>query len=145
MLGCTTCIHLRAGRCCPAPLNAEILLVSERGSCPQPVVLKHSHRPASARSSSKRTFWWRDGGKGRAIPSALVALHWTGVRVQGPGSRRNGEGDFAVCAVSPWEKQFVFKRHNSGRLFIFLFSYILASTFFPSRWERAREGEREGK
>ena len=32
MLGCTTCVHLCAGRSCPAPLNAEILLVSERGS-----------------------------------------------------------------------------------------------------------------
>lgn len=92
-------------RSCLAPTNAEILLVREqrrackqRESCPQPVVLKHSHGPCLYKAAGGGP--WGEGRKEeRTISSALVLLHWTGVKVQSLGSCCNSEGIwlFVLC------------------------------------------------
>lgn len=50
-----------------------------RESCPQLAVLKHSRGPCLHKSR-----WKGD------LPRALIPLHWTGVKVQGPGAATGG-------------------------------------------------------
>ncbi len=78
----SACPGVNNGSCpAPPPPKAEILLVrracKQCGSCPQPVVLKHTQGPVSLQSSWRRTMGMKEergGGDPKCI--SLASLDW---------------------------------------------------------------------